>query len=302
MLTSGAPAPSAAAPLALAFASVSVAELPEALNSTVPSVAKLLRVVAITEWSATPSARAAPTEVLVPAASPCASVVTVDVSVALATTFPSTASVTPSPMEASVRKVVQEMATTGVTAVPPAAPPWAMVVTRRLLVASSVRSFAVTFAPSSMTARVLSSTTFTAIEAPMPVFAPVVASAAAPAAAELSMADVATNRRSVSGALTVFPLSTAAVVLTLTTPTDREPANPTFAAAPAPEVAFEAKTMVSGASAWTRTADPDNVALPSRALVVMEARFTAIATPTPDAVDSTGPPSASAEDFAFERA
>src|SRR5438309_839550 len=123
-LTSGVPDPSAVAPSALAFALVSVPDAPDAPNSTVPVVVKLLWVVAFTEWSATPSARAAPTEVFVPSASPSAAVVTgADVSMALAIRLPSIVSVTFSPTEASVPKVVQVIATTGVTAVPPAAPP-----------------------------------------------------------------------------------------------------------------------------------------------------------------------------------
>src|SRR6266550_9047936 len=64
--TSGVPDPSAAAPFALAFASVSVLEAPDAPNSTWPGVEKPLAVVATTEWSAIPSARAAPIEVFVP--------------------------------------------------------------------------------------------------------------------------------------------------------------------------------------------------------------------------------------------
>src|SRR6267378_1740547 len=104
-LTSGAPDPSAAAPFALAFASVSVLEAPDAPNSTWPGVDKLLAVVAITEWSAIPSASAAPTEVFVPRASPSARVVTgAEVSVALATRFPVIPSVTPEPTLASVLK------------------------------------------------------------------------------------------------------------------------------------------------------------------------------------------------------
>src|SRR6267378_2384886 len=236
--TSGVPDPSAAAPFALAFAAVAVPEAPDAPNSTLPGVAKLLRVVAVTEWSATPSASAAPTEVFVPMASPSARVVTgADVSVALATRLPVIPSVTPVPTAASVLKPEYVNATTGVTAVPPAAPP----------------------------------------------------------------ADLATKLRLVVGALTVFPESADAEVFTPTTPTASEPANPTFEAAPAPEVALAPKAIVSGASAWTRTPLADSVVFPRRAVVAMVARLTAIATPTPDADESTGPPSASAAECAFAR-
>ena len=51
-LTSGVLDPSAAAPFAVAFASVAVPEVPDAPNSTLPGVEKLLLVVAVTEWSA----------------------------------------------------------------------------------------------------------------------------------------------------------------------------------------------------------------------------------------------------------
>jgi len=104
--TSGVPDPSAAPPFALAFASVAVPEAPDAPNSTLPGVAKLLRVVAVTEWSAIPIARAAPTEVFVPTASPSALVVTgADVSVARATRLPVIPSTTPEPTAASVLKL-----------------------------------------------------------------------------------------------------------------------------------------------------------------------------------------------------
>ena len=104
------------------------------------------------------------------------------------------------------------------------------------------------------------------------------------------------------GALTVFPESTDAEVLTPMTATDSAPANPTFVALPEPDVAPAANVMGSGASAWTTTRLAPSVVSPSRAVVVIVARLTAIATPTPDAVESTGAPSASAEECAFDRA
>src|SRR2546428_4049801 len=295
--------PSAGAPSALALATVSVPEAPDAPNSTVPGVAKLLPVVARTEWSATPSASAAPTEVFVPRASPSARVATgAEVSVAFATRLPLIPSVTPTPTDASVLKFENVIATTGVTAVPPAAPPSAVVATLRVLVASSVTLRAVTLEPFPSCARVWSSTMCTATEAPMPVFAPVVASAAAPDEAELSSAELAANRRSVAGALTVFPESTDAEGFTPTTLTDNAPAKPTLDAAPAPEVADVPNVVVSGFSARTTTALAPSTVSPSLAVVATLARLTAMATPTPEAVESTGPPSASADECALDRA
>ena len=297
------PDPSAAAPFALACASVAVPDAPEASNSTVPGVVKLEWVVAVTEWSATPRASAAPTDVFVPVASPLAVVATgAEVSVAFATRLPVIASVTPVPTNASVLKLVKLIATTGVTAVPPAAPPSAVVVTLRLLVASSVTLWAPTVEPSPSVAAVWPSTLCTTTDAPMPVFAPVVASAAAPAEAELSRAELASNRRSVLGALTAFPESTDAEVLTPMTLTESEPAKPTFEALPAPDVADAPKVAVSGVSARTVTVFAPSTVSPSRAVVVTVARLTAIATPTPDALESTGPPSATADECAVDRA
>src|SRR2546423_2243655 len=142
----------------------------------------------------------------------------------------------------------------------------------------------------------------TAIEAPMPVFAPVVASAAAPDEAVLSSAELASKRRSVLGALTVFPEPTDEDVLTPTTLTDRAPAKPTFVALPAPEVADAPNVIAAGASARTTTAFAPSTVSPRRAVVATVARLTAMATPTPEALESTGPPSASADECAFDRA
>src|SRR5437879_7928842 len=136
----------------------------------------------------------------------------------------------------------------------------------------------------------------------MPVFAPVVASAAAPDEAVLASAELASKRRSVVGALTVFPGSTDADVLRPITLTESEPAKPTFAALPEPEVAVAPKVAVSGVSARMITVFAPSTLSPSRAVVATVARLTAMATPTPDAVESTGPPSATADECAFDRA
>src|SRR5439155_1578587 len=63
-------------------------------------------------------------------------------------------------------------ARTGVTAVPPAAPPVAVVVNVFALVASRFTSPAVTLAPSPIVASVVALATWIAIAAPMPTFAP----------------------------------------------------------------------------------------------------------------------------------
>jgi hypothetical protein len=142
-----APDPLSCEPFALASAVVAVVDQPVAMSSTVPVVVNELAVVAETEWFAKPRARDAPTAASVPFASPVALVVTGELpSVACALKFPLIVSVARLPTPAVVEKFETVRLTTGVTAVPPAAPPVAVVVSVFALVDVSVRSSAETLA------------------------------------------------------------------------------------------------------------------------------------------------------------
>src|SRR3954468_1112253 len=122
------------------------------------------------------------------------------------------------------------------------------------------------------------------------------------ALAVLSRAPVAANERSAPAAPTLVPESTPEVVFMVTTPTASEPAKVTFAELPAPETEAALKEPLRGVRASTVAAPPDRSASPRRAEVVIVARFTAMATPTPEPPAPTTLPSAFALDLAFEAA
>src|SRR5687767_10736601 len=139
--------PESAAPFALASAFASVADAPVALNSTVPATTRVLPVVAVTECSARLKATTMPTAAFVPVASPVADVAAVDErSVARTTRLPPRVSVTSEPIAAPVVTLEKVTAATGTMAVPPLAPPVAVVATVWRLVESRVRSSATTVA------------------------------------------------------------------------------------------------------------------------------------------------------------
>jgi hypothetical protein len=143
----GAPEPLGGEPSALALAVVVVVDDPAAISSTVPDVVMEPPPLAETAWFANPSASDAPTAVLAPLASPVAVVVTSEASVACALKLPLRLSVTPLSTPAVVEKFETVRPTTGVTAVPPAAPPVAVVLRVLALADESERSPAVTLAP-----------------------------------------------------------------------------------------------------------------------------------------------------------
>src|SRR4051812_10885626 len=143
-----------------------------------------------------------------------------------------------------------------------------------------------------------------ATDAPMPV-APGVESAGAfagVALAVLSRAPAAAKERSDPVAPTLVPESTPDVVFMVTTPTASEPAKVTFAELPAPETEAALKEPLRGVRASIVAAPPDRSASPRRAEGVIVARFTAMATPTPDPPAPPTLPSASALVWACEAA
>ena len=224
---------------------------------------------------------------------------------ARAAKLPVIVSATLAPTVALVVSVVIVTATTGVMAVPPAAPPVAWVVTVWLLVASSVRSLAVTCASWPTVASVFAVTTCTATDAPIPTFPPAVLSTAAGAGVALTLlssADVAATTRSAPVASTSADASTPAVVDIEMTPTASEPATVRLEPSPTPDTDCAVNFAVVGMVASTVTELPRRSVLPTCAFVVTFARFTATATPRPEPVESTAWPSAVADDFAFDPA
>ena len=126
---------------------------------------------ASTVWLTTARAREAPTAALTPMASPLAVVVTETDWFAPMVRSPPSVRRGPAPIEARVLALEIVMATTGVTAVPPAAPPVALVSWVPVLFAVRVRSPApVSAEPSANSATVSWSITFTATDAPTPTF------------------------------------------------------------------------------------------------------------------------------------
>ena len=114
------------------------------------------------------------------------------------------------------------------------------------------------------------------------------------------------NWRSVPAATTSAPSSTVDSVASVATPIASEPATPTDAASPTPEVDWVASVAVGPLSGFvaSTTTPPTalRVALPRRARVVTLARLTATATPTPEPPEATVVPSAVDELLPFDPA
>src|SRR5438270_1114219 len=292
--TFGEPEPSEGPPHAHAVACVAVVHVPVEWMPSAPLVEVRSRSLpALTEWFATVRAIAAPTAVE-PDAAPVAVVVTVPVCVAVSVMSPSTLSAGPAPRADEVLTFTIEMPTTGAAAVPPAAPPAAVVVTALVDVEEAENEEApVSAAPAPIPADVVSSTTFSATDAPTPVAVPAVVFASA--VAELALSECAANVSPESAATGAAP-DTRAVVLATRTPTASAPATPVDEPSPAPEVAWVVNVDVPGASASTVTEDACSTALLARcASVVTAATVTPTAMPTaPEVVPSAGEPSASA--------
>ena len=110
------------APAALATESASLAEAPWALKLTAPPPARFRAVVALTRWLATVRPRAAPMPTLSPLAEPSASLDADAVCVAASVIEPVVVSSVPTPIVAEVVTFESMIATSAVTATPPAAP------------------------------------------------------------------------------------------------------------------------------------------------------------------------------------
>jgi len=92
---------------------------------------------------------------------------------------------------------------------------------------------------------------------------------------------------------------TPEVVVEVTTPTASEPAKVTFEESPAPEIAVAANAPFGASASTVTPPPPERSASPRRALVVIVARLTEIATPTPEPLDPTLLPSALDDERAF---
>ncbi len=204
------------------------------------------KVVAKTVSLATVKEREAPTAASEPTASPSAVVAVEPVCIAVTLRLPSNCSALPVPICAMVSLLATEMATTGVTAVPPAAPPLASVVTVWSPVAESVISSAFArVAPFLISARVSLSAMFRAIDAPTPRLSPVAPSLSGRAVAVLDVIELAVRIMLPPLILTDAPDSISASAFVLTTLIASDPATPTFDA-PAPDVACALKVLVAG--------------------------------------------------------
>ena len=203
---------------------------------------------------ATASARPAPTAAVVPDAAASAVVVTVADWVAAAVTEPVTVSAGPASIVAPVLTFETEIATSGVMAVPPAAPFCAFVVIVSALVAVSVRSCALArAAPAPTSALVEPLPMSTATEAPTPAEEPDMVGTAC---AVLSAVVLAATVTLAPPASTPAAVCTSAVVLDVARFSASAPATialpPPSVAAPMPEVAL-ADELAVGASASTTT-------------------------------------------------
>ena len=294
------------APLALAEAVV-VRAVPELASRPMAVAPETLRFRLAESWSmATVAAREAPTATS-PTVWPVAVVVTVSVWSACRDRAPVRSMVVAEVPRLAV-VVFRDTATAArgvMLTEAPAAPPVAVVV--RVWVASAwtvTPPALVSAAPSVSSARVLSTTTFTARVAPTPTLElePELAAAtwAAPVAVLVSTSAACTSTSPLP-AFTVVPRVwpwTSASWLLITTFRAREPATPTLLA-PAPLVAEAPKVLAGAAvgmsevrvSPWEVTLAPS----PIRDWLVLVPTFKATAAPTPTRVSPLWLPSAVAE-------
>jgi hypothetical protein len=225
------------APAELAFASVTFAEEPSALNETLPVAVRFRSSCESTRCSADTSASERPMPALPPFVAPLAFVVVEAVCVAWAVSAPVMVRSGPVPIDALVVTVENVSATCAESAklpLPADAPPCAVVVILSVLVAVIVRSSAPLSAePSGRPANVVSSRMFSAKEAPIPVVLPS-ADCFAVAIAWLSWFDVALSVRSPPTVTGSVPWMLE-VEVAITTFTAIEPATPTLLP-PAPDV------------------------------------------------------------------
>ena len=232
----GPPVVCAGAPVADAAAAVAAAEAPVARSVTPPGATRLRASCATTVWSANDSAITTPTAAPSAASTlPVAVVASGARCVAIAEYAPVRTSGAPLPSRARVETLEIVTAMTPDTAVPPDAPPTAVVVTGATLDAASCALRAPpSDDPSPISARAPSFATVRATEAPIPVaLAPPVPGRAS---VRVPCWEVASRVRSPPDRLTVAPGSIAARVRKPATVTASAPAAPTEAAPPAPEV------------------------------------------------------------------
>ena len=272
--------------LASALAVVLTRLVPATLTAPVPVTDRASSASALS--SSTLTVTAAPTAAsLLPSALPLAVLLLVDRKSAATVRSPAACSSVPVPMRAMLSWLATVTATTGATAVPPLAPPWAVVT----MVFSSAdvtlsAPLLLSVAPLASSARATMSGTFTATDAPTPVS---LASTCGPASlAGVALALSACTVRAAMllapvPALTVAPVATSAVVRSTATLTASAPAMPVLAP-PAPLLASAALVWVASAGMLADIVSPWLVMLdvPStRASFVLRPTFTATATPTP---------------------
>ena len=217
-----------------------------------------------------------------PAAAPIAVVVTDASWVAVAVSAPVSVRFAPGRTEALVVTFEIEIATLGEIAVEPAAaaPLFALVVIASVDVAVSVRLWIPpTMTPSGTSAVVVSLTTFSATEAPIPTVLPPSSFASAEAVVSMFETAVSTRLPSISGSAVG-----EAVVSAVTTFRANEPATPTLDA-PAPDFAVAVKLDLAGARTSSVTVLPWRITRSTQDFVVSGVT-TLIATPTPTPVAS----------------
>ena len=160
-------------PFADAVAEPLVEEVPVAVNDAAPPTVSERLLVAETSWVASATATDAPTAAVDADAEPEADVVTDAVWVAATVRFPATEVGPPVPSDAVVVTVESDTATDGATETPPpAAPPTEVAATVSVLVACTVRSWALAVAPFASVASVVSVARVSATEAPSPKLVP----------------------------------------------------------------------------------------------------------------------------------
>ena len=225
------------APEALAVESASLADEPCALNVTAPPAVRLRAVVALTRWLAIVSPRAAPTPTLSPFAEPSALLEADAVCVAVSVIAPAVVSaVAPEAIVADVVTFESTIATSAVSATPPAAPFFAKPVAASVVVAdrdSAPTPVSVAFWPTD--AVVVSLRTVSDTDAPTPTVFAVTPSIFGCALFVDEDVETAFSDTSPPPALTVAPAPIDAVVPIVMIPTETEPATPIVPAA-APDV------------------------------------------------------------------
>ena len=274
--------PFCCAPRAAALASLRVWPVLRVVSSAAPAACRLPSSTASTSGAACVTTTDAPTAASsLPSASP-APLASTSSALRASAVRPALSVVCVPPSRPTLASVFTTVtATTGATAVPPDAPPWASVSTSPVALAVCDSDVPVKRAPASAWARVDSSTTWMATEAPTPVLSPVAPSVLGRARAWWWVLLVALKLTApVDDA--VAPPSINASVRSTATCKASEPATATPLVDPAPDTARAPKAasvlvlalkLLLGAVSTTPS--------PSEARVVPSAKLNAAATPTP---------------------